>query len=429
MNLPLVFLSQFAKTLTYISKKTGRGAGTSISGVLVEKYFPDVLKNFAGKYKIVIFISGTNGKTTTRGLINNILKIDGHKVCSNLGGANILRGIVSSLLKDLDNRGNVRSDILVLEVEEASMPKLAKYIQPDYLVLTNVFRDQLDLYGEVDKTVDYFIDTIKLSQAKLKKVILNGDDSKLLGILDEIDLARNKVVKFGLSPELQGSDFEGLNNNLPKLQWLIKSSGKHYEVYLKKQKFLSVVPLLGGNYNLYNILSAIVLSKELGIIKKNIVKGINEYVGAFGRGEKIQLKNQKIEIYLVKNPAGFHSVLDTIKNYKNYGLCMLINDKIADGRDVSWLWDVDFENKLNLQNLQEVICGGSRGLDILLRLEQGGVGDLDLKNCVDTIHNVLKSIQKSKIKKWIILSTYTAMREVRGEIGKQIKLPEIDELG
>jgi UDP-N-acetylmuramyl tripeptide synthase len=160
MSVTLLFLSFFAKFLAFFSCLTKRGSGTALPGYIVETKFINILAKFQHEYEEIIFISGTNGKTTTRAVLVEMYENSGFRVCTNRGGANIIRGIASSILLDLDIKAKPKSQILILEVEEASLPILTLYLQPKILILTNLFRDQLDAYAEIDKTLSYFEETL-----------------------------------------------------------------------------------------------------------------------------------------------------------------------------------------------------------------------------------------------------------------------------
>ena len=359
----LVFIIQ-AKLLRLFLSLLKKGNATSLPGILIELYFPWLINILTKNYKQIIVISGTNGKTTTRSILVKIFGEAGFKVCTNLGGANIYRGIATSLLFDHNWLGNPKSDILILEIEEATLPKISRFVKVDKLILTNLFRDQLDLYGEIDVTLNYFKKSLALLDSENLELIINADDAKLVG-LTGLNL-KAKILGFGLNiPMTKKPKFEldyilwpeTIINNLWELSFLNqnKSSAKidNFINFIitksSKMQFLGAEfqTNLNGNYNLYNCLAAIVASSEISIsVIQNALKMQTE---VFGRGEIIEIQNTKIKIILVKNPASFDQVLDQIsESEQTENLAFLINDKIADGRDVSWLWDISFENYLQL---------------------------------------------------------------------------------
>ena len=433
----LVFIIQ-AKLLRLVLSWLKKGNATSLPGILIELYFPSLIKNLTKNYKQIIVISGTNGKTTTRSILVKIFSEAGFKVCTNLGGANIYRGISTSLLFDHNWPGKPKSDILILEIEEATLPKISKYLKVDKLILTNLFRDQLDLYGEIDVTLNYFKKSLALLDSEKLELIINSDDAKLVG-LTGLDL-KAKILGFGLNiPNDKKPKFEldyilwpeTIINNLWELSYINKdkSSAKSdvstsfVITKSSKNQFLGAEfeTNLNGNYNLYNCLAAILASSEISV--SIIQKALKMQTEVFGRGEIIEIKNTKIKIILVKNPASFDQVLDQISESEQIeNIAFLINDNIADGRDVSWLWDINFENYLPKIKLGKVLTGGTRGMDMLLRLEYAGL-KVNLENNQDSFDSLLSKMQQSS--NYTVLCTYTAMTELRELLAKKVPLKSI----
>ncbi len=430
MNYILVIIvSYFAKIIRLLSKVLKKGSGTSLPGLIVETKLPFLVKYWNNKYEKVIFITGTNGKTTVRSLLNRIYLEAGNKTVTNIGGANIMRGIASSLLFDLDIFGKVKSKILILEVEEATLPKLTKYLKPDQLILTNIFRDQLDAYGEIDQTLDYFIESINNSNPQ---IIINADDDKLLNILD---WNQKNVIGFSVDSK-DKPGFEKSEVSSFQIEKLFTATNLEFsnfqtsfDIYSATDKLFEVNDFnLSGVFNVYNLL-AVFSSLPQNFNKKHIQKSIAEFNPVFGRGEVISLKKNH-RMFLVKNPAGFDQVLDLINtncSSKKVNLVIAINDKIADGRDVSWLWDVNLEKFIRNQKLGNIITAGSRGLDMLVRMKYAGA-EINQKNNFKNI-NELGSFLDSTQDDYIILATYTAMREIRDELSIYTNLPDITDKG
>lgn len=400
-----------------LSRLLGKGSGTSIGGWIGEKFFPSCV-SIAQDYSKIIFITGTNGKTTTRSLINHILSKESIAVCSNLGGANIFRGIASTILQDLTLFGQLKSKYLVLEVEEATLPRLSQHLKPDILVLTNIFRDQLDAYGEIDKTLEFFISTIETTDPI---TIINSDDEKLVeAIQPHSDKLRGFSVKSREKIKFEPSE----NSKVDKIE-------KNLIIEVTNEGDLKVLPFedtrrlyttyshLAGTYNIYNIAAAIQTCSQL-FDTYDYINHIPSYKPAFGRGEHIRLNNTStIDLFLVKNPAGYDSVLNHINNTYNPNLTHLIcalNDNIADGRDVSWIWDVEFEKFQDDFKPKNISTLGTRKYDMLLRLEYANfnVNESDAEN---ELKNILEPYSKSKEQNHIIiLATYTALLEIRKQI-------------
>lgn len=422
-----LFLSILASILKFLSRTFKFGAGTSISGLLVEKYFPSVLQYFNKKYKKIIYISGTNGKTTTTTTLFQILKNNGLKVNSNIGGANIFRGIAGQILQDFSLFGGVKNNILLIECEEATLPKLCKYLQPTHLVLLNIFRDQLDVYGELDVTLKYFQKAI--SEANGAKIIINEGDKFLLKSLEK---STNEVIYF----DVEGGENllyeeEILNNkNEEKIgkKWIIQKQDFGFEIFEKTQENSGKIAINfdSTNYNLYNYGAAVIVGLDLGLKREKIAKSFTKMKGAFGRGEKINLNGKKIELHLVKNPAGAYSCINDVlkNNEEKFDLVFGINDKTADGKDVSWLWDIPLEklDPKKWENVGKIWVLGTRKFDIALRLKHAG-----LEEKIDLENNIEKFLKETENNTKFLL-TYTALREIRRKIGEKINLKNIDEV-
>jgi lipid II isoglutaminyl synthase (glutamine-hydrolysing) len=445
------FYLLLGRLLSFVSKVLKKGSGTSITGLFVERWNPGVIRFFNGRYKNIIYISGTNGKTTTRAILISIFEKNGYKVASNRGGANILRGIAATMLMDLDWTLKVKSDVLILEVEEATLPKIKNYIHPDYLVLTNLFRDQLDAYGEIDKTLEYFAEFIKAQDGKSDlKVLLNGDDGKLVYMVNEM-LSESKAnfIYCGVDTKETSSTFNYETKLVHPVELDYLASGLEYREGLlffdifgnkitdqfennPENTFETKLP---GVYNVYNLLFAIAVSKECSINKITVNSIIAEVEPVFGRGEifTISQNNSKIFLFLVKNPAGFDLVLDHVAKAftrSKINLVFLVNDRIADSKDVSWLWDVNFEKaRLNFQEnkleINSISTGGSRDMDMLLRLEYSGfpVCIEDGKGLIAGI--ISKIVENSESSPTVVFATYTAMLEFRKRLSEYTYVPSI----
>jgi len=464
----LLLLSIFAKIIYFTSRFSGRGSGTSLPGWIVEKYFPNLLKDLAQNFEEIILISGTNGKTTTRAVLSQIYESNHKKVCTNRGGANILRGIASSLLLNLDWLGRNNSEVLILEVEEASLPKLTQKVKPDKIIFTNLFRDQLDVYGEIDQTFNYFKQTLLNLGVKTKqnpqpeqdnilakpltfanlqkkinsrknfhtdlKVYINYDDKKLLKLIDTLDFY---VV--GYSLELDPIDLPKYEGQAPVFSLpqkiyqasniISKNLESSFTVKIDKKNEFLIETKLPGTFNIYNILPAFLVGYEK--FGKNSIPPIVGFKPVFGRGEKITLPNQKqLTLFLVKNPAGFDEVLKLVSSNfpdKKLNFGFLINDKIADGKDVSWLWDVNFEKHLKSIQINKIFTSGSRGLDILLRLQHAEYL-VKLTDFVDEMENLLNLIEIEN-QDFIVFSTYTVMLEFRKNLEQKVNLAGINSSG
>jgi len=426
--LTTLFLVILAKFLGYLSSLLNYGNGTALPGYLIEKYAKWVLTILTLKVSENIFISGTNGKTTTRAIINHIYTSNGITTASNLGGANIFRGVASAIINNTNWRLQPKCQTLILEVEEATLPILCDYVRPQKLILTNVFRDQLDAYGEIDKTVGYFRLAIQKSRPL---VIVNADDHKLLECVQDytgpiygfsvespnkpnFELAKSTTVNFTKS-------FLATNLDVAQGQQI-------FDLTINNKQTYKVQTSLKGVYNVYNILAAISGTYDkFGTLS---ISALNTLTPVFGRGELISLGSATITLFLVKNPAGFDQVL-TLLHQENQNqpinLVILINDKIADGQDVSWLWDIHLEEFLAKQPLKSLKTGGLRGLDMLLRCQHAGAS-VSPEDFLENWQTVIDFCQQQSELVYV-LCTYTALLEFRKEIGRLVKLKDINSFG
>jgi UDP-N-acetylmuramyl tripeptide synthase len=348
------------------------GSGTSLAGLLVLKIYPDFLKE-AKKYVTgaKISITGTNGKTTTSGLISCIFEQNGRKIINNSEGANMLTGVVNAFVQKLWP-GRIFNNCII-ESDEAYLTRLYDYMEFDSLLVTNLSRDQLDRYGELDTVA------LKIKEAVLKnpnlKLFINADDPLLTEVFNE------NAIYYGFEKGDYKADLT-LHEDCME----ITLNGNTFKINLL------------GAYNGYNALAAIVTGLEYGFSPEQIQAALDNYKGAFGRCQKVCLKGKEVLIHLIKNPAGTTEVLKTITPGAN--LLIAINDNYADGCDVSWLWDAQFEYLADAQN---IITSGKRAHDMALRLKYAGV-----KNII-----VNKNLKDAIKQADIILCTYTVLLEIK----------------
>lgn len=391
------------KTVQKLSRLRGNN-GSALPGLVIEKLDPDFAKNILKSLPYgVVVVSGTNGKTTTTKIVTELLKGEGLRVFTNETGSNFFRGVISSILKSIKLTGKFDYDIAVLELDEAHAVKFSEAVPINYALLLNAQRDQLDRFGEVDHVVDLLQ---KVAKKAKKTVVLNRDDSRIRNIE-----AKNKVF-YGLSEKLLKKipSEDRLNSDLEKT----KLSAK---VVLEEMKGETPVFLIDGEkypcemklkgvYNFFNAAGAIALCREI-LPKSSIedlVASLEKVESAFGRGETINFEGEKIELYLVKNPSAFQISLESFID-DNFEYMIAINDNVADGRDVSWLWDVDFSGLKNVK-----VVSGIRAADMALRLKYDNI---KVENVEEDLEAALKKFVKNSQKKKRIFTTYTAMLEIR----------------
>lgn len=419
--MPLLFscLSLVTRMGIWVLNKFGSG-GTSLPGLWVERYAPALLAQYGKLYSKVIFITGTNGKTTTQLLVRLVLEQNGYKVVSNTSGSNMIRGIATILLL-----GGVPSPktVLLCEVEEATMPILTNHIQADAIVITNFYRDQLDAYGELHKTASYVRQAC--DNCPHAVVIANADDPMVRSLLSEI--THDKVTyslgpyasnfHYELSPQVNpqtGSDYVVTEAQI-KLDFSVEVTIRE----AKTDTTHTITSALSGMYNVYNIMACFAVSQKLALDPGISRQAIGKARAPFGRGEKIEFikDNRKvtIQLFLVKNPAGFSQVWEMLMTHPTPADFVLgLNDNIADGRDVSWIWDIALVKSPNSEKIHSLYFTGSRAHDMALRLKYAEI-HLDKSIINKDIPSIItdaitKNTHSTPI---LILATYTAMNQIR----------------
>ena len=419
--MPQPFVIILGKAVLYAARL--RGGGSALPGLFVEKISPDFVPDTLKQLPMgVVIISGTNGKTTTTKMVVALLEAHGLKVFTNRTGSNFTRGVAAALLGDIDVKGNLDADIAVLELDEAHAVPFVRTIPPRYSLLLNVMRDQLDRFGEIDATAKMLE---KIAIATTDTVVLNREDARVLAIAKL--LTDQKTELFGLSDALL-ADFpsdddmhSGLTKktNRPPASVVLKAySGNKATYHMKGHNFTTSLKL-NGVYNVFNGAAAIaltdaILGKEL--VPETVISTIAHVTPAFGRGEELQVGGQPLELVLVKNPSGFRLGLKSFSPI-GYATMIAINDNYADGRDMSWLWDVDFESLTN-EGVAEV--AGVRAYDMALRLQYDEVAIGHIERDLPTALRQFISTNKDTPKR--IYCTYTAMLALRRELSKITKV-------
>ncbi len=397
-----------------------RGGGSALPGLFVEKIDADfVPRTLAQLPEGVVVISGTNGKTTTTKMVVELLEAEGMKVFTNRTGSNFVRGVAAALLGEVSVGGKIDADIAVLELDEAHAVKFAEIVAPRYSLLLNVLRDQLDRFGEIDTTA---VMLKALASATTDTVVVNREDPRLLTLSTSLTTA--KVSYFGLSPVLRkqfpsddtmrGGDAKAPHARPPAaLCTLEKVTDKTAQFSLDGTPVHAELQL-DGVYNIYNAAAALALVKVIrpDLSSEHAAKTLSSITPAFGRGETITVNGQPIELVLVKNPSGFRLSLASFDS-RDHSVMIAINDNYADGRDMSWLWDVDFDS---LQESGVAAVSGVRAFDMALRLQydevQVGFVEVDLKTAVKEF------VSSSETSPKRIFCSYTAMLAIRKHLAK-----------
>ena len=445
------------KFTTKLLRLAGSG-GTSLPGKVVLKICPDILGHLAKDVKIIC-VTGTNGKTTTCHIIRDMIEAEGKTVFCNDAGANLLGGVVSAFVGAATLGGKINTDYALLECDEAALKSIVEHFgRLDVTaVVTNVFRDQLDRYGEVLTTVNKI--RAGLSQLPNVKLVLNADCSLTSSLSD---LSHSEIHYFGVNGPL----YEGTSSDISDAVYCIHCKTKyqyHYhtfghlggfycekcgyhrqepEVALTKviewRDASSVIAMdvfgekveaevmLPGGYNLYNALAATEVAHLLGLPNEQIVKVLGGLTTHFGRMEQVMLNNAPLHLVLVKNPAGFNEVLQFLIQQRPTGNIVFgLNDNYADGKDISWIYDVEFERLTQAASgAKHFYFTGKRAYDMQLRLKYA---DFDTtKFSVEKDYKTLiTQLQQSGQETFLVLS-YTCMLEFRDKLAEFVPLKKYD---
>jgi UDP-N-acetylmuramyl tripeptide synthase len=435
-----------ARLIRKVSRKLGRSGGTTAPGRFLLAVSPGALRSMSRRLDDgAVLVSATNGKTTTSAMIAAALERAGRPVVHNRAGSNMAWGVATALL----DAGRVPGQVGLLEVDEAWLSAVARDVRPRLLLLANLFRDQLDRYGELELLADRWAGLVRGPDAP-RKLVLNADDP----LVADLGRGREGVTWFGVEDDSQA---------LPELQHAADSkhcrncgAAYHYEaVYLghlgryrcpscgrerpRPQVAATSVRLEGmsgsslemrtprgdislrlplpGLYNVYNAVAATATALELGVSPAGVRAALERFAGAFGRVETIPVDGRELSILLVKNPAGANEVLRTLTlEDGSLDLWLALNDRVADGRDVSWIWDADFE--LLRGRLRRVVCSGTRAEEMAVRIKYASTGadidvDRDLARSLDT------ALAGAAGPHLYALPTYTALLELRDLLARR----------
>jgi lipid II isoglutaminyl synthase (glutamine-hydrolysing) len=440
-----------AKVAAAVSRRFRLGGGTALPGLVAERIDPDVIRELSAQLgEGSVIVTGTNGKTTTARLLRGIAKEAGLKPVANRAGSNMMRGIAAALVDSAGWSGEISSAekrVGIFEVDEASLPLVAAAVRPRAVLFTNLFRDQLDRYGEVETVAAVWRAAVSALPAEAT-IVINVDDPSVAALAS---VAQGRVVTYGMKDTsagesklehaadarwctVCGSELEysaviyghlghwrcpKCGNARPEPEIFcgrFAGSAKGSEIALKLPGGLVEANLpLTGLYNGYNALAAAAVAVALDLGRPAVQRGLNAATAGFGRQERMRVGGRDVQIMLAKNPAGLNQVLRTITaNGSSADLVVFLNDNIADGRDVSWIWDVDFE--LLAGKTRSVTVSGVRAWDMALRLKYAGIrGDgaapqVELE-AAWALKRALNATPEGRT--LYVIPTYTAMLEVR----------------
>ena len=415
--------------------------GTTLPGKIANWIDPEIMRHLSVAYLDgIIMITGTNGKTTTANLLASIIRQSGEEFAFNQAGANLLTGITGALIQNTRWNGFSRASFALLEVDEATVPKFCEQVSPTLAIVTNFFRDQLDRYGELDTTVRM----VRESLPKETVLVLNADDP----LVAQFGTDHAQVIYYGVertpdsvseSQETREARFcpvcgTALNYTLfhygqlgifnclgcgfhrPEPEILAQNVRLEEGLLLFQVGVTPFTLSLQGYYNLYNALAALTAARQLGLNDGLIERGLRDFIPQAGRMERFYLPEGEITLTLVKNPTGFDQVIQTMLGVnKPLRILIGINDLAADGRDISWLWDVNFERLgTHEASINQVICTGLRAEDIALRLKYAGVS-VEKLVIEHTLAEALDRLQASRAVEEVafILPTYTLLFPLR----------------
>lgn len=454
---PRLMLSVIGAKLTGGTiRRIGRGGGTAAPGLVAERIDPGLLTKLSAQLtRGALIVAGTNGKTTISRMIADIVQANGWKTVHNRSGSNLVRGVVAAFVDHSSATGRIGADVGVIEADEAALPELVKRIQPRVILLNNLFRDQLDRYGELDSIAKSWRTVMQQLPASTT-IIVNADDQTLVALTDGIaakrvyiglDEAEHRLDSLPHAADAAvcrvcGADLKYRALYLSHLgEWYCTGCGRERpqldisagDISLNGDTDLETtftdrngshrvrvgVP---GLYNAYNALAAAALAREFGINWDVISHTLGEFQSAFGRIERFSHEGREFTMALVKNPTGFNEVLRMLTSADgtlSHPTMISINDLDADGRDVSWLWDVDFE--LLAEGEGHLYTTGLRGDDMANRLKYADVPEHRIHTLGEDVATAFDAFVQSvpEGESAYILPSYTSMLALRESLASR----------
>lgn len=427
----------------------GLGLGSNLPGRVSLKIAPSVLSHLSSQArKGVVAVSGTNGKSTTSGLIASIFTAANQKIVHNRQGANLLTGIAATVVDASNWTGNLDADFCLFEIDEAALPVVAKEVKIGNVVVTNLFRDQLDRFGELDTTAKLITSGIAVNSSA---AILNADDPNVAQMVPNVERLFYGIKNLASETcgESHGRELIG-EANTSELSYCpacgneyvydllvygqlghyrcscghkrpepsvfaenvkVVATGSQFTLNYESQK-IEIELNLPGTFNVYNALAAAALAFKLGLPADAIKKGLCTYSTLFGRSERVTLDGKQILIQLIKNPAGASQALQAAARDRQGKFLIALNDNYADGRDVSWIWDADFEQLSECAG--PFVVSGTRCHDLAVRLKYAGVAaeKITVEPSLDRALDRAKEICGGEQMIWL-LPTYTCLLELQ----------------
>jgi UDP-N-acetylmuramyl tripeptide synthase len=433
------------KAAAATSRLLRRGGGTTIPGDVALGVDRGVLRKIAPALRGgTVLVTGTNGKTTTTGLIAGALEAAGERVLSNRSGANLVFGLVAATVADADLRGRPRSDAAVFEVDELHLDRAVVETRPRLVVVLNLLRDQLDRSGELETTAGRIGDALRKLD-KDARVVANVDDPLVAGQcrglanLVPIGVDATDFLLPGLPHAADARACPVCEAPLRFSRVVLAHCGTYSCTacdFARPQPRLALTRIdapgidalaldasdgthldaaVGGIYNAYNVLAAYAALRILGVPADTARAGIARFSPRFGRQETLRLHGRRMRLLLAKNPAGFDEVLRTADELGHASTYLIaLNDRVADGRDVSWIWDVDFERLARSTHQPSIVAAGTRAHDLAVRLKYAGVDMGRVAVEPDPARALQRAAHSGDSTQEVaVLPTYTAMLDLR----------------
>lgn len=366
----------FSKFAYFFIKSFNLGAGFTWPGHIALKIYPDILSSKKIRFKKgVIFVTGTNGKTTTSKIISHVLEKNKYKVLNNTSGANLENGVVSSILLKMNLFGKTNCDFGVFEIDEMNLSIVMSKLKPNYLILLNLSRDQLDRYGETD-------------------YIFSSWERALSDVPDFVNIV--------------------LYKDEPKFNTLARAHSLRTLFFDSSDKYLHATRLI-GSHNAKNANAAYCVLENYDISEQNFIESLSDFKLAYGRGEEITYLNKIFKVFLAKNPSSFNSNLEILSSskFKEYAVFILLNDNIPDGRDISWIYDINSTKLYASLNSKEIFIGGTRCWDMAIRLHYAGL-NVEKENISENTQKLIDKISREEqVTNIVVLPNYSAMLDFR----------------
>ncbi|MBE5998194.1 MAG: DUF1727 domain-containing protein [Sarcina sp.] len=436
------------KLTRFALRKTGRG-GTAIPGIVALKIAKNILASVSQGMKIVV-VTGTNGKTTTCNMIEHALTSGGHDCLLNKSGANLMHGIASDLISSADWRGRPTHEYAVLECDEAALKQVVPYIRPKAIVVTNLFSDQVDRYGGVENTLQEIRTGVERSPRSV--LVLNAEDPLSASLARNVP---NKVVWYGLDESVGvqgnvdlsdagvcpacGSRYEydyhvyahlggfrcpkcGYSRQAPDVAVVSidekTADGSTVSMRIHKKDIQKVRIALPAVYNVYNAAASVAAIKALRLPAREAIEALATVHSSFGRLETFDLGGNRLQMILVKNPAGCNQAFSYVTGFdEDFSAVLCLNDRTGDGHDISWIESTDYEKLVSDPHLQKIYVGGDRAQDLYARLQRAGADQTRMELFPDYAALVAKL--KTEQVPVFLLPNYTAMMELRDALSPE----------